>query len=77
MYVRQRSGTKVKHLLTSACLLVISAMVSLKIPHPGHFAALQEIIAVKEAEGLDEVDEVPCSMRFASRPSTRTSMGSR
>lgn len=33
-------------------------MVRLKIPHPGHFSALKEIIEVKEAEGLDEVDEV-------------------
>ncbi len=33
-------------------------MASLKIPHPGHFSALQELIEVKEAEGLDEVDEV-------------------
>ena len=28
------------------------------VPHPGHFEALKEIIAVKEAEGLKEVDEV-------------------
>jgi collagenase-like PrtC family protease len=28
------------------------------VPHPGHFAALQEIIEVKEAEGLNEVEEV-------------------
>lgn len=33
-------------------------MARLKIPHPGHFSALKEIIEVKEAEGLDEVDEV-------------------
>lgn len=33
-------------------------MASLKIPHPGHFSALKELIEVKEAEGLDEVDEV-------------------
>ncbi len=33
-------------------------MVRLIIPHPGHFSALKEIIEVKEAEGLDEVDEV-------------------
>ncbi|MCW7070879.1 MAG: U32 family peptidase [Methanophagales archaeon] len=30
----------------------------LMIPHPGHFAALQEIVEVKEAEGLNEVKEV-------------------
>jgi collagenase-like PrtC family protease len=30
----------------------------LTIPHPGHFAALKEIIEVKEAEGLNEVGEV-------------------
>ncbi len=28
------------------------------VPHPGHFAALKEIIEVKEAEGLNEVEEV-------------------
>ncbi|MDI6886514.1 MAG: peptidase U32 family protein [archaeon] len=28
------------------------------VPHPGHFSALQEIIEAKEAEGLDEVEEV-------------------
>lgn len=28
------------------------------VPHPGHFAALKEIIEVKEAEGLNEVAEV-------------------
>jgi collagenase-like PrtC family protease len=33
-------------------------MVSLKIPHPGHFQALKEIIEAKEAGGFDEVDEV-------------------
>ena len=33
-------------------------MVRLIIPHPGHFSALKELIEVKEAEGLDEVDEV-------------------
>jgi len=33
-------------------------MTRLIIPHPGHFAALKDIIEVKEAEGLDEVDEV-------------------
>ncbi|MBK5190482.1 MAG: U32 family peptidase [Methanosarcinales archaeon] len=33
-------------------------MARLIIPHPGHFSALKEIIEVKEAEGLDEVDEV-------------------
>jgi len=33
-------------------------MARLKIPHPGHFSALKEIIEFKEAEGLDEVDEV-------------------
>ena len=26
-------------------------MVRLKIPHPGHFSALKEIIGVKEADG--------------------------
>jgi collagenase-like PrtC family protease len=30
----------------------------LHVPHPGHFEALQEIIEVKEADGLDEVSEV-------------------
>ncbi len=30
----------------------------LMVPHPGHFEALKEIIEVKEAEGLNEVDEV-------------------
>ncbi|MHC1611544.1 MAG: U32 family peptidase [Candidatus Methanospirareceae archaeon] len=30
----------------------------LAVPHPGHFAALKEIIEVKEAEGLNEVAEV-------------------
>jgi collagenase-like PrtC family protease len=33
-------------------------MARLKIPHPGHFQALQELVAVKEAERLAEVDEV-------------------
>jgi len=33
-------------------------MARFKIPHPGHFSALKEIIEVKEVEGLDEVDEV-------------------
>lgn len=33
-------------------------MARLIIPHPGHFSALKELIEVKEAEGLDEVDEV-------------------
>lgn len=33
-------------------------MARLKIPHPGHFSALKEIIEVTEAEGMDEVDEV-------------------
>lgn len=28
------------------------------IPHPGHFPALKELIEVKEAEGLHEVEEV-------------------
>jgi collagenase-like PrtC family protease len=28
------------------------------IPHPGHFPALKDLIEVKEAEGLDKVDEV-------------------
>ena len=30
----------------------------LSIPHPGHFEALKEIVAVKESEGLSEVKEV-------------------
>jgi len=33
-------------------------MTRLIIPHPGHFPALKDLIEVKEAEGLDEVDEV-------------------
>ncbi|RZN40925.1 MAG: U32 family peptidase [Methanophagales archaeon ANME-1-THS] len=33
-------------------------MARLIIPHPGHFPALKELIEVKEAEGLNEVDEV-------------------
>ncbi len=31
---------------------------SLIVPHPGHFSALKEIIAYKEAKGLEEVKEV-------------------
>ena len=30
----------------------------LSIPHPGHFEALKEIVAVKASEGLSEVKEV-------------------
>lgn len=33
-------------------------MARLIIPHPGHFPALKELIEVKEAEGLQEVEEV-------------------
>lgn len=33
-------------------------MTRLIIPHPGHFAALKDLIEAKEAGGLDEVDEV-------------------
>lgn len=33
-------------------------MTRLIITHPGHFPALKDILEVKEAEGLNEVEEV-------------------
>ncbi|MCU4139300.1 MAG: 23S rRNA C2501 and tRNA U34 5'-hydroxylation protein RlhA/YrrN/YrrO [Methanophagales archaeon] len=44
------------------CILYANGMdareMRLSIPHPGHFEALKEIVAVKESEGLSEVKEV-------------------